>query len=95
MLKTTLQRAIFCGVENIRPRKFEWAWTKNQEIAIPHEPITQEIGGHIYVPLRGYGYVLAVFNVSQRCIGWIDVAILGHKTVKEWCRATAWVDNGL
>lgn len=36
------------------------------------------------VPMRGYGYMLAVFCGNTECLGYVDVVDLGYANVKEW-----------
>lgn len=69
------------------------AYTANREILIPdveQEP-RQE---YIYVPLRGYGYMLAVYALNDTCIGWISCTTLGYESVIEWVTKTNWHDQG-
>ncbi len=47
------------------------AYTKDETIYIPENRIREPRSDYRFVPLRGYGYVQAVFS-GEECIGWID-----------------------
>jgi hypothetical protein len=74
--------------------KGDWAWTQNRQIFIPDQRVSEPNPDHIYVPLRGYAYGMAVFDLSDKCIGWINVETLGYNTVREWMDAVYWADGG-
>lgn len=70
------------------------AYTANQRIEIPDIEIDTDDPAYVYVPLRGHGYVLAVFNQADKCIGFIQSKTLGFASVKAWIVATNWIDSG-
>lgn len=47
------------------------------DIQLDHNP------NYTYKALRGYAYVLGVFQ-NDSCIGWINVVNLGYDSVKDW-----------
>jgi hypothetical protein len=63
-------------------------------IIIPDIEIKSIQTNHKYVPLRGHGYVMAVYDNHKNCIGWVDVKTLGYETVKDWMSKTNWIDEG-
>lgn len=69
------------------------AYTAHQTVNLPVE-VTQDRPEYVYVPLRGYCAILAVFDLNDRCIGWINTRTLGYNTAQEWIQATRWVDQG-
>jgi len=75
-------------------RKGDSAWTANRQIFIPDRQIKRDDPEYVYVPLRGYSASLAVFDLDDRVIGWIDTRTLGYESAKEWMRATNWRDQG-
>lgn len=72
----------------------ELAYTPNQEIYIPDVEIKVDCPEYIYVPLRGYAYSLAVFDIEDKSIGWIRTSTLGYDSVKDWMIQTKWIDRG-
>jgi hypothetical protein len=74
--------------------KGDWAHTANQQIFIPDRQIKTDKAEYVYVPVRGYAGSLAVFDINDKVIGWIDTRTLGHENVREWMRATNWRDTG-
>lgn len=76
------------------PRGDETAYTATQTIHLPDVEVDQDDPSYIYVPLRGYSSVMAVFDQSDECIGWILSERLGYPTVKDWIKATGWIDQG-
>lgn len=70
------------------------AYTKNRSIVLPEVRIENDHHTHVYVPLRGYAFQLAVFDHNDVCIGWIQTTTLGYTSVAEWIRETRWVDGG-
>ena len=60
------------------------AYTKNKQIHIPDTKITEDKPEYNYAPLRGFGYILAVFDLDDKCIGWIESSTLGYDSVKDW-----------
>ncbi len=70
------------------------AHTKNHSIFLPETEIKEDRPEYVYVPLRGYGYCLAVFDINDTCIGWINCASLGYESAKEWVSKTKWIDQG-
>lgn len=74
--------------------KYDIAYTANKRIELPDIQITRDKFEYNYVPLRGYSACLAVFDIDDKCIGWIDTRTLGYENVKEWMDKTKWVDTG-
>lgn len=90
-------------VASIRPPKgmipATEAYTANRTIMLPDIKLFEVKPHQVCVPLRGYAYTLGVchkMTVNGRVLwaGWILAEDLGHKTVKQWKRATNWVDGG-
>lgn len=54
------------------------------EVFVPETKITQNKSEYVYHPLRGYCSLLAVFDINDKCIGWIDTRTLGCEDAKEW-----------
>lgn len=61
-------------------------------IFMPDVEIKEKELIHLYVPLRGSGFTLAVFEHDEP-IGWIKVETLGYDSVKDWIKAVGWVDS--
>jgi len=74
--------------------KGEWEYTQNRDVFVPDRKITKPSPVFIYVPVRGYSSHLIVFDIHDRCIGWIDTRTLGYENAKEWIKATGWRDMG-
>lgn len=72
----------------------EKAYTSNREINIPDIEIKENNTQHVYVPLRGYSASLAVFDIDDNLIGWIDTRTLGFENAKEYMSGTGWRDQG-
>ena len=70
------------------------AYTATQRIMVPEVEIDTDDPTYVYVPLRWHGYVLAVFNIADECIGFIRSSTLGYDSVKAWIVATNWIDSG-
>ena len=70
------------------------AYTATQRIMVPEVEIPADDPTYVYVPLRGHGYVLAVFNLADECIGFIRSSTLGYDSAKAWIVATNWIDTG-
>jgi hypothetical protein len=51
--------------------------TQNKSIFLPDIEIKEDKPEYVYVPLRGDSASLAVFNLDDRCIGWINSSNLG------------------
>lgn len=62
------------------------AYIENDMIDLPDQQVMETHPYHIYIPLRGYGYVMGVCDVSSepKLIGWITSERLGFSSVKEW-----------
>jgi hypothetical protein len=60
------------------------SYTLNGPVMVPENEIRQPLPGYTYKALRGYGYVLAVFDENQECIGWITIDKLGYKSARDW-----------
>ena len=60
------------------------AYTKNKQINIPENKITEDKPEYNYAPLRGHGFIMAVFDLEDKCIGYIEIGTLGYNSVKEW-----------
>lgn len=60
------------------------AYTKNKQIHIPEVEIKEDKPEYNYAPLRGYGFILAVFDLDDKCVGYIGSNVLGYDSVKEW-----------
>ena len=71
-----------------------FAYTQNNTIYLPDNRIKEDKSEYVYVPLRGYAYILAVFE-SNKPIGWIEVTDLGCKSAVDWWQKTDWKDQGL
>jgi len=74
--------------------KGEWEYTQNRHVFVPDRKITKPSHVFNYVPVRGYSAHLLVFDIHDRCIGWIDTRTLGYENAKEWIKATGWRDQG-
>ena len=70
------------------------AYTLNREIFIPEHEIKKDSSSYIYVPLRGYSAMLAVYDINDRVIGWIDTRTLGYENVGAWIKGEKWIDGG-
>lgn len=70
------------------------AYTQNGNVFIPDVEIQIKCESHSYVPLRGHGHVLAVYDVNDKCVGWINSATLGYSSVFDWMKKTNWKDQG-
>lgn len=75
------------------------AFTANRRIMLPEVQLTRVLSHQVVVPLRGYAYTMAVchkfaVNGNLLCAGWIQAHTLGYNTVKQWIKATGWVDGG-
>lgn len=71
-----------------------FSYTVNNAIRIPENQVKEDKPEYVYVPLRGYSASLAVFDISDACIGWIDTRTLGYESAAEWIKATKWRDQG-
>ena len=69
-------------------------YTSNQTIAMPEIEIKNIDSSYVLVPLRGYGYLLAVFDIDDICIGYTTTDNLGYENVKDWMLKTKWFDGG-
>jgi hypothetical protein len=72
----------------------DWAYTANGQIFVPDFEILEDDPSYIYVPLRGYSASLAVFDIKDKCIGWVNSRTLGYESAKDWMRGTKWIDQG-
>lgn len=65
------------------------AYTANAEIFVPEVRITPAgyMPGYTFVALRGYGYVVAVLDLSARCLGYADCVDFGYETALKMCEA--------
>jgi hypothetical protein len=70
------------------------SYTQNHSIFMPEVKIETHDASYVYVPLRGYCSLLAVFDIQDNCIGWIDTRTLGYETAKDWIVGTNWIDQG-
>jgi len=71
-----------------------YCYTANHRINVPENRIAIDKSEYVYVPLRGFSAILAVFDINDSCIGWIDTRTLGHESAIEWMQATNWIDGG-
>lgn len=69
-------------------------YTTNKSYLMPDRAIKEINHTHNYVPLRGYFSLLAVFDLDDKCIGWIDTVHLGYPNARAWMDATKWIDTG-
>lgn len=53
-------------------------------LLVPDVRVTAYNHEHNYLACRGYSASLAVLDIDDRCIGWIDTQILGFENVKAW-----------
>jgi hypothetical protein len=67
--------------------RFTTGHTADKEIQIPETEIESRKPEYKYEPLRGCGYVMAVFE-ADKCVGWITCWRLGFNSVKEWIDGT-------
>jgi hypothetical protein len=67
-------------------------YTQHGEVLMPDHKVVEDKSEYNYEPLRGYSACLAVFDIDDNCIGWIDTRTLGYESAKEWCKATKWID---
>jgi hypothetical protein len=51
---------------------------------VPDVQITEDKAEYVYRPQRGYSGSLAVFDIDDHCIGWIDTRVLGYENAKAW-----------
>ena len=70
------------------------SYTQNGTLDIPEVEIKKDNHEYVYVPLRGYSSVLAVMDLSDKCIGYILSETLGYESVKAWMTGAKWVDGG-
>lgn len=61
------------------------AYTESQRIFVPEHRIQTVFAHHKYMPLRGFGYIMAVFQ-GDECVGWIECDTLGFKTAADWLK---------
>lgn len=71
-----------------------FAYTSNNAILIPDLEIKEDKPEYVYVPLRGYAASLAVYDINDNVIGWIDVRKLGYENAMSWMSGTGWKDQG-
>lgn len=65
-------------------------YTESGKVLMPENRVTELAEGQSCEAMRGYGYMLAVFQTTAEgevCIGWIDVGDLGFKTAADWMAA--------
>lgn len=67
--------------------KGEWAYTRNGNLFVPDMEIKADHHTYNYEPLRGYSASVAVLDIEDRCIGWIDIRNLGFENVRTWMMA--------
>ena len=71
------------------------AYTQNKTISLPEVRLYDTKPTYVYVPLRGYGALLAVYDTTTNAYaGWIDVRLLGYETARAWVEGTGWKDQG-
>jgi hypothetical protein len=65
----------------------DWAYRADgTSVYMPDHMIERHNAAYVYEPLRGYGYILAVF-LDGKCIGSISTQTLGYASAKEWMTA--------
>ena len=74
-------------------KKGEFGWTKEGRVFVPDVRIKVDKPEYVYHPLRGYSGSLAVFDIDDRCIGWIDTRTLGYENAKAWMAGTRYLLN--
>ena len=58
------------------------------KVTIPEKKLQEmPVDAKVY-PLRGFGYMMAVFVPGSGCVGYIDVCNLGFDSVKEFLKGT-------
>lgn len=63
--------------------KRDLVYTENKVYLLPDIEIKEIDSNHVYEPLRGYAYTLAVFK-NDNPIGWIKIETLGFESVNDW-----------
>ncbi len=73
-----------------------WAYTQHDYIFIPDVEITKPKPEYVYVPLRGYAFVMAVIVPGENnpIKGFINSEYLGYPSVDDWIFRTKWQDEG-
>lgn len=59
------------------------AYAGAKAVTVPEIQITALRDDYTYLALNGSAFTLAVMQLGA-CIGWVDVALLGHRTVKDY-----------
>jgi len=75
--------------------KFETVYTQNNRYQMPDVEIKKDDSSYVYVPLRGTSATLAVFDINDKLIGWINTETLGYPDAKSWIAGEKWIDQGL
>lgn len=73
------------------PQRGEWARSGKREIFVPDVQIQNDDPTYAYLPLNGYSASLAVFDVDDNVIGWIDTRTLGYESAREWMVANKYI----
>lgn len=63
------------------------AWGNRGKVIVPDVQIMADNPEYVYHPARGYSASLLVFDIDNRCIGWIDTRVFGFDKVKDWMEA--------
>ena len=74
--------------------RYDMVYTTNKTYSMPECELLIPMPHYVYVPLRGYSSLLAVFDFGDECIGWIATDTLGYPDVKAWMHGTNWIDGG-
>lgn len=64
--------------------QYDICYREDGEVMVPDIEITSDNKINNYEALRGYGYILAVFDIDDKCIGWIKTSTLGLDSAKEF-----------
>lgn len=68
----------------------DWTYTEytgDMAVFVPDVKIESDRPEYVYAAQRGYSGSLAVFDLDDRCIGWIDTRTLGYPDARAWMAA--------
>lgn len=74
-------------IGNVNGDRTYTEYTGDAPVFVPDVEIKQDDPSYVYAAQRGYSGTLAVFNLEDECIGWIDTRTLGFETARAWMDA--------